>query len=522
MVKITHYEVYTDRGDGWKLEGRFSSDQRHEAINLSKEKEQEKLKVKIIRESFDVQDNSYQETVEYVSGLSNAKKDNAVKASGFRPQTAPEGITADAVTAGNSTMTTAVIKLISIIILCLIVANLFVTLVTPLVENFVPEDKMHLALFVVFFVVFLGLAIPLILKKIPWYVFSSHEGIKRPAKERRYYEKAENVLKLYRLNEEYETAIAPAFPEASWEYKRYLVEFLQDILANVDSRSMFQDSFSKLGVKLVTYGGCLELSKYSGFRISEANSLLFEAFKILDGDEVDLEAFYESKKTFNDTKVAVFLTGVGAYLMAQVIEEKPLDFSVLKLGFEKWENLLESFQQAPLETGIMSGAADAKCSCLVNVQCQLKFFDEAMPNLETQKQSYWGDVHNIIYNLLNKYHGQNVIEREDVSSVEYDNTEDAVHFAAEFIKDISIYKEELNNENLIFLSKCNIVDRLEDGATAQEAYVSDILEHTYNNEIMVTERVKNSIYGNKYAFEFLGEKMLNKSNKMIALYKLIY
>ena len=49
MVKIVHYEVYADKGDGWRLEERFSSEQRHEAINLAKEIESDKYKVKIIK-----------------------------------------------------------------------------------------------------------------------------------------------------------------------------------------------------------------------------------------------------------------------------------------------------------------------------------------------------------------------------------------------------------------------------------------------------------------------------------------
>ena len=53
-------------------------------------------------------------------------------------------------------------------------------------------------------------------------------------------------------------------------------------------------------------------------------------------------------------------------------------------------------------------------------------------------------------------------------------------------------------------------------------YVSDILDHTYNNEILVTEKIKNSMYTSKYDFEFLGEKKLNKTEKVVALYKLIY
>ena len=54
MVKISHYEVYTDRGDGWKLEDRFSSDQRYDAMRIAKEREAEKIAVKILKEDFDV------------------------------------------------------------------------------------------------------------------------------------------------------------------------------------------------------------------------------------------------------------------------------------------------------------------------------------------------------------------------------------------------------------------------------------------------------------------------------------
>ena len=38
MVDITHYEVYTDRGDGWKLEERFPVEQRMNAIKYASEK----------------------------------------------------------------------------------------------------------------------------------------------------------------------------------------------------------------------------------------------------------------------------------------------------------------------------------------------------------------------------------------------------------------------------------------------------------------------------------------------------
>lgn len=412
-------------------------------------------------------------------------------------------------------------KLISIIVLSLVFANLLVTLLTPVVEDLVPEEKVRMALFIIFFAIFLGLAVPLILTKIPWYVFNIHRHTSsRPVKESRFYEKANNLIKLYQLNE-YEPSIAPAWPEAPLEHKRYIVEFLKDVMSGIDSRTLFEDSFSKLGVKLVVYGGCMELSRYCGLRITEANSLLFEAFKIIDGEQADLEAFYDGKKSFSDNKIAVFLAGVGAHLMSQVIEEQPMDVHILKQSFEKWEALLNGeYQEA--ETKLQHVKVDIMCPCLVNIQCQIKFFDEALPNLAEQKAAYYGDVRNVIYNLLSKYRGRNVIEKDDITSIEYDNTEDAVKFATEFLKDISLYKEDINDENLLFLCKCNIVDKSEEGAVNLDDYVADVLEHTYNNEILVTEKVKNSMYANKYEFEFLGDKRMNKSNKLVALYKLIY
>ncbi len=33
MIKITHYEVYTDKGEGWQLEDRFAAEQRQDAFS---------------------------------------------------------------------------------------------------------------------------------------------------------------------------------------------------------------------------------------------------------------------------------------------------------------------------------------------------------------------------------------------------------------------------------------------------------------------------------------------------------
>ena len=520
MVKITHYEVYTDRGDGWKLEDRFSSEQRHEAINLAKEREQEKIKVKIIREIFDVQDNTYQESVEYVSVLNKRQDADTSNINNIYEVDAEDGEETNSNNGSNSDMFVAILKLVSIIVLSLIFANIVVTLLLPIVEELAPEESVRSILFSTFFIVFLGLAVPLLLNKVPWYIFKpAAEPQKTNVKESKYYDKAQNIIKLYHMNE-YEPSLAPAWPEAPNEYKHYIVDFIREIMANIDSKTMFEDSFSKLGVKLVVYGGSMELARFAGLKITEANSLLFEAFKILDGENVDLEAFYDSKKTFADNKVAIFLTGVGAHLMAQIINGEPVDYSVLRVSFDKWEAQLNgNFQEREIKPVVTK--VDIMCPSLVNMSCQFRFYDESNLDVATLKSTYTADLQNIIYNLLSRYHPVNTTEKGNFTSVEYDNTETAVKFASDFLKDISQYKEDLDDENLLFLSKCNIVD-LPDDKTNLDDYIADILDHTYNNEILVTEKIKNSMYSSKYDFEFLGEKKLNKTEKMLALYKLIY
>ena len=520
MVKITHYEVYADRGDGWKLEDRFSSEQRHEAINLAKEREQEKVKVKIIKEVFDVQDNSYQETVEYVSVLNRGKKDEDTLVKNIYDAEA-EKAERERREVGSSDIIVAALKLVSIIILSLILSNILVTLLLPIVEELAPEEYVQRILFSSFFVIFFALAIPLLLNKIPWYVFRSSSKKEQPQKkESQFYEKANQIIKLYHLND-YEPALAPAWPEAPLEYRHYIVDFITEVMENLESQTMFEDTFSKFGVKLIVYGGTMELARYCDLSLPEANSLLYDAFKIIDGENVNLEEFYESKKTFSDNKVALFLTGVGAYVMSQVQAGIPADYNILRRSFNKWEDQLNgNFQEQEEENPVVK-KVNIKFPSLVNISYQFRFYDESNINVEESLNTYRSDLQNIVYNLLSKYHSSNVKEQESFTEICYEDTETAVKFASEFLKDVSQYKEDLDDDNLLFLSKCNIVD-YPDAETNLDDYVSDILEHTYNNEILVTEKIKENMYASKYGFEFLGEKKLNKTNKMMALYKLIY
>lgn len=189
MVKISHYEVYTDRGDGWKLEDRFSSDQRYDAMRIAKERETEKIAVKILKEDFDVQDNSYVETVEYVSLAGKKDKsgsDYSLKG-GLAPTRGEYNIeTQEPAGASNGqNVITAVFKLVAIIVFCLISANILVTLLIPVIEITVPEELTHIVMFVTFFALFLLLAVPLVLRKVPWYVFSSRKVRRKKSSMRR-------------------------------------------------------------------------------------------------------------------------------------------------------------------------------------------------------------------------------------------------------------------------------------------------------------------------------------------------
>lgn len=520
MVKITHYEVYTDKGDGWKLEDRFSSEQREKAINLAKELESEKIKVKIIKEIFDVQDNTYQETVEYVTVFNKAKaENNPLKISIYdaeqtkATQESPEDV-------NTSAVFKAIVKLVSIIVLSLIFANIIASLLLPIVEDLAAEEDVQPILFVLFFIVFMSLAIPLLLNKIPWYIFHQKEGVEKiytPKQESKYFEKAEAIERLYHLNDT-EPSIVPSWPEAPLEYKQYIVDFIRQVMDELDSGSKFEDTFSRLGIKFIVFGGCMELSRYLGLKISQANSLLFEAFKILDGEDVDLEAFYESKKSYSDNKIAMFLTGIGAQLMAKMVVGYPVDFSIIKLSFKKWEDQLNGdFQKQ--EERIIVKKMQEHLPCVVNVSYQFKFYNENKENESSEK--YTADMQNMIYNLLNKYRPTSHSDKGSYFSIEYNDAETAAKFAIDYLKDVAQYKEDIDNINLLFFSKCNIVEIKEETNTEKE-YIEDILDHTFNGEIIVTEKVKESLIAFQYEFEFLGEKRLNKTDKVIALYKLIY
>ena len=538
MVKIIHYEVYADRGEGWKLVEQFSSDQRQEAVNLAKEIERDdKAAVKIIREIFDVQDNTYQESVEYVSGLS--RKNKTKNSSSFMFNGNYDGEynveyekTNNDKSPSNS-MILALLKLFGIIFICLAFANLLVSLLEPLVEVFIPEDQRKKVLFVVFFAIFILVTIPLILKKVPWAAFYGRNKRKKVINESRFFDKASAIIRRYNINEDFDDAITPVFPEAPLEHKRYIVDFLTEILGNLDTEISLHDRFTKLGIKLVIYGGCMELSRYCGLVISQANSLLYEAYKILDGENSDLSAFYEAKRSYKDNKVAVFLTGVGAYLMAQVIKGEEMDSSVLKITMKKWikqntqpeeepqTSILPELQTEETEAPKkMINEKQVLFKCVAGIKIGINFYDDEKEISEGTESIVKGEIRNIISNLSARLGGGEILEQDTVTTIAFDKLNNAVKFTIDYLRDIENYKEQTEEKGLLLDNKCCILEMPSTDDVNLSPYLLDIFEQTYNNEIIVNGVIKDELTDSHYEFEYLGDKKLSRSSKTEALYKL--
>ena len=529
MIKIAHYEVYIDKGNGWRLQDRFAAEHRHDAFSLAKELEAEKHKVKIIKEVFNVQDNSYQETVEYVSNLGGIGKDRRKQYS-WSSETGEEEFVAPEIKTMRSrtSISGTIIKLMILIIVSLVFANLFVSLLFPLLEIFISEENSRPVLFGVFFVVFLAMSVPLLLKNLPWYIFVNNKKIQHPFKEEKFFTKAESLIQAYNINSGKEPLTASAYPEAPLEYKQYLISFLSELLSHLDTQTAMQNRYSRFGIKLLAFGGCLELARYSGLTMSEANSMLYDGIKIIDGDKADLEAFYEAKKTYQDNKIAILLTGVGANLMSQVINGLPISDSLLNSTFGKWiaqdnnpkiepkTTIREPEIQSPvIEEG------DILKTVQVSLKSDLKFMDTSIPNQEQIANDVSTQVRNIVYSLQSKYQGSDIIEAKGITSVKFIKANNAVKFAEEFLKDISIYHDEQSDENLLMRNCVAIREYKENRDPNLDTHLLDMFDHIYNNEIVVDKATKESLDEKDYNFEFIGEKPFKSSGNEEELYKLL-
>ena len=422
----------------------------------------------------------------------------------------------------------------------MVFANIFVSLVFPLLEIFVTEENNSSLMFFVFFVVFLAMAIPLVLKNIPWYIFiNQEENDKKEVAEEKFFEKAQTLVKAYNINSNINNLKVSAYPEAPIEYKQYLIYFLSEILSNLNVRSALQNQFSKMGVKLLLFGACLELGRYGGLKLSEANSILFDAFKITDGDKADLEEFYEAKQSYSDNKIAIYLTGIGAFLMHQIINDQKLYTKILNQAFDKWEAQRNpAVRNKVIENSNTSNVSSNKDEVVseeisiatnkeviayrVNIKSDLKFLDASMPNQDDIASKTSATIRTIISKQVDKYNGQNIIEDNGITTVDFVKIRDAAKFAIEYLKDIAMYNEENNDERKILRNCCAITKADTSIEPNLNTYILDIFEHIYNNEIIVIKDIALLLDGDGYEVEFLGDKLLKGTGINEELYKLKY
>lgn len=517
MTKIAHYEVYVDSGSGWQLVERFTTEQRSIAYQVAKEREANKEKVKIIRETFELEDNSYTETVEYVSNL-NKRKGSRKTLSRINYQKDSSEVVQD-IADSRRNVYKAIIKFILLIIISLIFANLFVSLLFPMLEAFSDDKDNSSLMFAVFFVVFLGMAVPLVMKNIPWYIFLPQEkNEKEEIPEEKFYDQAKTLVKAYNINGDPATMIAGSYPEAPLEYKQYLVYYLSEILSNLNVRTALQKQFSRMGVKLLVFGGCLELARYGGLKITEANSILYEAFCIIEGQNVNLESFYEAKQSFNDNKVAIYLTGVGAFLMHQIINDQKLYTNVLNSAFERWEAMRAHDNDEINPSPDITSTQGIRTR--VNIKSDLKFLDTSLPDQEKIAASTSESIRAITANISAKFDGQVSGEGNGLSFCDFNSPVAAVKFAVEYLKEISTCLEVEQEDKLILRTCCAVTPA--DDQSINNDYILDIFDHIYNNEIVVVKAIADTLTDDGCEKEFLGDKALKITGGTVELYKLKY
>lgn len=539
MVDITHYEVYTDRGTGWKLEERFAEENHDQAIKYVHEIESDNISVKLIREKFNVMDNSYQETVEYIN-LAGKKgnKSGSGKSSNFfegelaENRTRPNTIYDIEEEQRNSpkNVLIAVGKLLVVILFSLFFANVVVTLSTPLLDEIIPEESVKTMLFLFFFSLFLIVAVPLIVKKVPLQAFGIRKRHKvKPRQEKKFINKADAIFRLYNINMDSDPDIAPTLPDAKLEDKKKIVEFLGNVISGIDSTISLSDDFNRLGLRFLIYGGSMELGRVHRLNIAEANSLLYEAFCVIDGKDADISRFYAARNTYKDTKVAVFLTGVGAYIMSQMLHHETLDINILKLTFNKWCNLNNIIYQAKQKAEEQKNKKEIKTSIISNekfyTNVLMNIFLRIMYNGTKEDPAKYpielkDQMKQLITNLAVKYNGQPYPTDGNVVNIQFSSINQALRCAKEVVNDISEYVDDLADENLILAERINLIEGKLSELPQKEKYMDDLFSQTYDGEVLLDEGIYKGADKNIFEIEDLGRKKLEKSGQSINLYKL--
>ena len=132
---------------------------------------------------------------------------------------------------------------------------------------------------------------------------------------------------------------------------------------------------------------------------------------------------------------------------------------------------------------------DVLFDALVSIKSDLKFLDDSIPNRDEVAAQTSAEIRNIIFNLLGKYKGEDTIEADGITKIHIHKISNAVRFAVECLKDIGTYQEETNNDNLILRNCCAVTEDKPENEPNLSERLSDIFEHIYNQEIVVTKPV---------------------------------
>ena len=128
-------------------------------------------------------------------------------------------------------------------------------------------------------------------------------------------------------------------------------------------------------------------------------------------------------------------------------------------------------------------------------------------------------IFNIVQNLLNKYAGENLVEENGISTISFRLLNEAVKFAIAFVKDISLYQDEVNNDKLVLKNMCAIT---ESNGKLPYNYIDGIFEHAYDGEIIITSGIMQKLSPQDYPTEFLGEKKITNTETSEEIYKLFF
>ena len=163
--------------------------------------------------------------------------------------------------------------------------------------------------------------------------------------------------------------------------------------------------------------------------------------------------------------------------------------------------------------------------CQVNIHVGVDFIDENQERSGDVEEHIRGDVRNIIYNLVRKYMGLNVVEERGITSIRYTKLNTALRMVIEFYRDIDTFQSEEQDDSYRLHIKCAITEARPDGAPNLSTFVSAILGQTYDDEIITTDTLK-KLYdeqdNGRYEFEYLGEKEFAGVEKSVELYKILY